>query len=52
MVSTEGEVIREASAADKKEALNLISEILGQEQNMEFGRQIKVNKPATYHHYK
>ena len=42
MVSTEGEVIREASPADKKEALTLITEILAQEQSLEFGRQIKV----------
>ena len=43
MVSTEGEVIREAAPADKKEVLALITEILVQEQGMEFGRQIKVN---------
>eukprot|EP00090_Calanus_glacialis_P035321 TRINITY_DN60321_c0_g1_i1.p1 TRINITY_DN60321_c0_g1~~TRINITY_DN60321_c0_g1_i1.p1 ORF type:complete len:256 (-),score=57.47 TRINITY_DN60321_c0_g1_i1:56-823(-) len=47
MVSTEGEVIREASPADKKEALTLITEILAQEQSLEFGRQIK----ALFSHY-
>ena len=47
MVSTEGEVIREAAPADKKEVLTLITEILVQEQGMEFGRQIKVSKPSV-----
>ena len=42
MVNTEGEVIRDATAADKREILVLISEELAQQQSAEFGRNIKV----------
>ena len=47
MVSTEGEVIREAAPADKREVVALITDILVQEQGIEFGRQIKVSKPSV-----
>ena len=43
MVTTEGEVIREATTADKREILVLISEELAQQQSAEFGRHIKVD---------